>query len=316
MSKARKVVLAFCPLLLPIFCTVVIHHYFHLVFGQNNLTLGIYSRDIYIPLGIGAVFSLYKMIGSGVSLRIRHRWLFLTSILLVSLVLILKNYFFLSAYFSQPFLVVLLLSGCVLLLVLSFISTIKFSEVLAYIRKENTAAAYVLICLVSLFNYPLILKYFWREASYLTAKAIYWVYKICGVPLGIRLTPVSFNLSGGGFAIKIIMGCSGLEGIFFFIFAFSLIQCLEKRGFSWTVLTAYGVGSIFLFLLNTFRISIFYLLGIQMERMSLGGMGKRLIEGAFHNHIGWILYLAGIIFFVRTYRRFEKVKWAVRESNP
>ena len=315
MERFSKIVRALVPLVLPSICTFLIHQAFQSTFGSNNLNLGIYSRDIYIPLGLGAVFALYQMLANGVSCSLRPSFFAATLVFLSVLILVLKNYILITNWVPHSVAVIFLLSGSFILLVLSFFSTLKFSEVLAYVRRRNTAAAYILIALISLLNYPLILKFFWREASYLTARSVYWVYKFFGIDLLFRLTPVSFNLSGGGFAIKIIMGCSGLEGIFFFVFAFSLIQCLEKRGVNWKVLVAYGVGCLFLFLLNTVRISAFYFLGIQFEKMALGTTGKKLIEGAFHNHLGWILYLMGIILFIRTYRELER-KWAVRESNP
>ncbi|MFM8315513.1 MAG: hypothetical protein ACKOA8_14610 [Deltaproteobacteria bacterium] len=297
---------AFIPLSLPIFCTALIHHFFFRTFGENNLTLGIYSRDIYIPLGLGAIFSLSRMLGYGVSLQFRPFFGALTLGLGVLIVVLLHHYWSLASQFSHSFLVVTLLASCVLLLISAFLTTLKFFEILAYIRKENTAALYVLIALASLLNYPMILNFFWKQASFLTAKSVYYVYLLFGVPLHFQLTPVSFNLSGGGFAIKIIMGCSGLEGIFFFIFGFSLIQCLEKKSFDWKVPLAYFVGSVFLFLLNTLRITSFYFLGIQLKRVMASSDVRKVIEAAFHNHFGWILYLVGIIIFMRIYRALEQ----------
>lgn len=314
MISPRKAVLAASPLLMPIFCTWIIHHYFHEVFGDNNLTLGIYSRDIYIPLGIGAIFCLYQMIGSGVTVRLRLRAFVAFIGTLTAQILFLKNYIQLSLRFPHEILVVLLLLGCLVVLAFSFLSTIKPSEIMNYIKKRNSAAIYSLIALISLFNYPMILKVFWRQASFLTAKSVYYFYQLFGINLKFSLTPVSFNLSGSGFAIKIIMGCSGLEGIFFFVFAFSLIQLIGKKNIDKNVLLAYGVGSVFLFLLNTLRISSFYFLGIQLEKMAIDRTGKNLIEGAFHNHLGWILYLLGIIIFVRIYRKYEMQKTTIRLS--
>ncbi len=306
MHQAKKLLSASLPLVLPIVCTALIHHYFFKTFGANNLTLGIYSRDIYIPLGLGAIFSLYHMIGNGVVLRFRLLYFIGTMVLLVGMIALLKNYLGMMLKFPHSTLIGTLLSSCFFILVLSFLTTLKFSDLLAYIRKRNSAALYTLVALGSLLNYPVILNFFWREASYLTAKSVYYVYRLFGVPLHFQLTPVSFNLSGGGFAIKIIMGCSGLEGVFFFVFGFSLLQCLEKRDFDWKVVGAYGVGSVFLFFLNTVRISTFYLLGIHLEKIFEFRKVKGIIEASFHNHLGWILYLLGIIIFVRVYRRVEK----------
>jgi len=294
------------PLVLPIFCTAFVHHLFFKTFGENNLTLGIYSRDIYIPLGLGAVVSFYQMIGNGVGLRFRTRFFVLTLGLLVFVSALLKFYLQLIFKIPHSFLIVTLLGTCFLTLITAFLTTLKFSEVLTYVRKRNSAALYVLIAVTSLLNYPLILKFFWKQASFLTAKSVYYIYLLCGIPLHFQLTPVSFNLSGGGFAVKIIMGCSGLEGIFFFIFGFSLIQCLEKRSFNWRVPVAYLVGSLVLFLLNTFRISSFYFLGIQLKKIMAASQVRQIVEAAFHNHLGWILYLVGIIIFMRVYRRLEK----------
>lgn len=296
---------AVIPLGLPIFYTWVIHHYFHEVFGENNLSLGIYSRDIYIPLVIGAIFCLYHMVGNGVDVKLRPSIVLFSTVLLLAVIWFLKNYFSLTLRFPHSFLVISLLTSCCALLMLAFFSLIKPSEILAYVNKRNTAAVYSLIALVSLLNYPMILKFLWQYASFLTAKSVCYLYKLFGIDLGLTLTPVSFNLHGGGFGIRIVMGCSGLEGIFFFIFAFSLLQLIGKKGIDVRVVAAYLVGAAFLFILNAVRISTFYFLGIQFEKMELGRAGKNWIESAFHNHLGWILYLLGIIIFVRIYRKIE-----------
>lgn len=305
MIRLKKLMVAVSPLGLPIFYTWVIHHYFHEVFGENNLTLGIYSRDIYIPLVIGAIFCLYHMVGNGVNVKLRPHILMLSIGLLFAVIWVLKNYLLLTLKFPHSFLVIALLTSCCALLMLAFFSLIKPSEILSYVNKRNTAAVYSLIALVSLLNYPMILKFLWRHASFLTAKSVCYLYKLFGIGLGLTLTPVSFNLHGGGFGIRIVMGCSGLEGIFFFVFAFSLLQLIGKKGIDFRVMVAYLAGAVFLFLLNTVRISTFYFLGIQFEKMELGRTGKNWIEGAFHNHVGWILYLLGIIIFVRIYRKLE-----------
>jgi exosortase/archaeosortase family protein len=309
MTKLKKWGMAVCPLLLPILCTAVIHHFFQTTFGENNLTLGIYSRDIYIPLGMGALFSFYRMVGNGVQIYFRTSYFLLTLSLLIGVVVLLRNYLTAISNFSHPFLVVSLLMASIATLMTSFLITLKLSEILAYVRRRNSTALYALIAVTSLLNYPLILKFFWREASYLTAKSVFYVYRLFGVQLKFLFTPVSFNLSGGGFAIRIIMGCSGLEGIFFFIFAFSLIQCLERKSFNFNVAIAYGLGSILLFLLNTVRIASFYLLGIELQKHYETLTAKTVIESVFHNHIGWILYLLGISGFIRAYRKWESLQF-------
>lgn len=293
------------PLGLPIFCTAFIHHLFFQTFGENNLTLGIYSRDIYIPLAIGALFCLHRMIGNGVQVRFRKMF-FVSTLLLVALIYaFLKNYTQFIFKVPHSLLVIVLLFSCFLVLISAFLTTLNFSELLGYARSQTNAVIYLLIAFASLLNYPTILKFFWKQASYLTAKSVYFVYLLFGVPLQFKLTPVSFNLSGGGFAIQIVMGCSGLEGVFFFIFGFSLIQWLEKRGFGWRAGLAYLSGSILLFLLNTIRITSFYFLGIQLKKFMPSRQVRDLIEVAFHNHFGWILYLVGIIIFMRIFRQFE-----------
>jgi len=296
---------ALAPLGLPIFCTAIIHRLFFETFGQNNLTLGIYSRDIYIPLAIGAVFCLHRMMGNGVELRFRKAFFVTTLFLGLFVCVLLKSYSHFIFKIPHSILVIVLLSSCFFVLISAFLTTLDFSEILIYARSQTSAVIYLLIAITSLLNYPTILKFFWRQASYLTAKSVYLVYLLFGVPLNFKLTPVSFNLSGGGFAIQIVVGCSGLEGIFFFIFGFSLIQWLEKRDFGWRAGLAYLSGCSLLFLLNTVRITGFYFLGIQLKKFMPSRQVRDLIEVAFHNHFGWILYLVGIIIFMRVYRQFE-----------
>ncbi|NBX69629.1 MAG: exosortase/archaeosortase family protein [Proteobacteria bacterium] len=305
MIQPKKAALALAPLGFPVLATVIIHHFFHETFGENNLTLGVYSRDIYIPLGLGAWVSFYHLQDNGVSISFRPKMFVSFLALLAAIILFLKNYLFLTSLFSHSCLVITLLMSCVFLLGTGFLCTLRVKELVTFVREKSTAALYALIAVAALLNYPHILKFFWREAAYGTARSVLELYRLFGMNLKFSVTPVSFNLTGEGFAIKIIMGCSGLEGIFFFIFAFSLIQCLHKRDWSWKVFGAYGLGTVFLFLLNTFRISLFYLMGIQFEKMAMGKAGKKVIEAAFHNHLGWILYLVGIIIFVRLYRKWE-----------
>ncbi len=315
MSSWVKIYRSLFCLLLPSFCTFIIHHFFQKTFGENNLTLGIYSRDIYIPLIFGSLFALYHMVGNGVSVRIRTLFFLCYWVFLFLIIIFLKNYLSLSTHYPHDVLVFILLMSCFFVLCLAFLSTIQISEVLRFVNRRNTAAIYSLVALLSLLNYPVILKFFWKQASFCTAKSVYYIYKLFGVNLNILLTPVSFNLSGSGFGIKIIMGCSGLEGIFFFLFAFSLVQLIAKRGINWGVFFAYIGGVVLLFGLNIIRISAFYLVGIYFNKISMGRLGRQLIEGAFHNHLGWLLYIAGIFIFIRGYRKMES-HWAVRESNP
>ena len=111
-----------------------------------------------------------------------------------------------------------------------------------------------------------------------------------------------FTLWNPDFAISMVMGCSGLEGIFFFLFTYCLVKLfgLEKEnslGKSFVVCCA---GVTLMLVLNILRISFFFALSLFLERHYANNQGKAFCEWAFHANIGWFLYLAGLIVFFRT----------------
>ncbi|NBY21124.1 hypothetical protein EBQ74_13020 [bacterium] len=198
MIQPKKAALALAPLGFPVLATVIIHHFFHETFGENNLTLGVYSRDIYIPLGLGAWVSLYHLQDNGVSISFRSNMFVSFLALLAAIILFLKNYLFLTSLFSHSCLVITLLMSCVFLLGAGFLCTLRVKELVTFVRDKSTAALYALIAVAALLNYPHILRFFWREAAYGTARSVLELYRLFGMNLKFSVTPVSFNLTGRG----------------------------------------------------------------------------------------------------------------------
>jgi exosortase/archaeosortase family protein len=302
----RKFIAPIIVLTTPIASVAVVHHFFHEVLGPNNLALGIYSRDVYVPLVLGLVFAIYKLVEDG--LRVRFQLIpAVASVGLVwGIVSILKNIDGLSSRVSIIMLATLLFVGCVALVVSSFLVTINFRELLEKIRSRGRSSVYLLLALIALFEYPIILQLFWSQASHLTAVCVYHCLKIFGILVIPRFAGWSFNLWNPNLSIEIVMGCSGLEGMFFFVFAFSLVQYLKKRSFTWSVAVPYALGAMFLFVLNVARITAFFMIALAIGRSQFGISSKVFLEQSFHLNLGWILYLIGICLFLYLYHKLER----------
>jgi exosortase/archaeosortase family protein len=115
------------------------------------------------------------------------------------------------------------------------------------------------------------------------------------------------HISHPVYTIAVGNGCSGLEGVFFFIGIWCFVFLFDEELFSkvfWAV--SFFAGLLFMYTLNIIRISLFY--GVTFLVMKIGGqstgMGTHLI--VFHDAIGWCLYAVGLYYFYKKMASFGK----------
>lgn len=102
-------------------------------------------------------------------------------------------------------------------------------------------------------------------------------------------------------AILIGQGCSGLDGILFYISAFVLFSCLNWSRFSaqgWMLSFAYGV--LFFVLLNVLRIIFLFVAGIFCVRYLGLERGLSWVSGIFHVHAGYLIYGFGLAIYFQS----------------
>src|SRR5690606_32147405 len=138
-----------------------------------------------------------------------------------------------------------------------------------------------------------ILQQFWAPLAHLTAHTLAYSLELCGVNVLKVHVNHAMSLWTPHFSAIMVMGCSGLEGIFYFFFSYFLMGFLGEHP-RWKLhpLLICGLGVMWMFALNTLRVLVFFLVAIQIETQVASGRGRKFYEWAFHENIGWVLYLA------------------------
>ncbi|NBV50603.1 hypothetical protein EBR78_05215 [bacterium] len=115
-------------------------------------------------------------------------------------------------------------------------------------------------------------------------------------------------------SILIGQGCSGLDGILFYISAFVIFSCLNWSRFSvqgWMLSFAYGI--LFFVLLNVLRIVFLFVAGIFCVRYVGAQRGLSWISGIFHVHAGYLFYGLGLAAYFQSL--MTVMTWDKKEAS-
>lgn len=106
------------------------------------------------------------------------------------------------------------------------------------------------------------------------------------------------------FSIAIGVGCSGLEGVFFFVFLAGLVLMVKAK--EWNPLGSFlflVLGTVGIYAMNIVRINLFYLAAIGAHSLWGATQGVEVFLVLFHGSVGWLIYL---LFFVGYFIAMEK----------
>lgn len=191
-----------------------------------------------------------------------------------------------------------------------FTATLIFfspAEVLARMRSQPNMmlAAGVVLCTQAF--QAKIIHIFWSHLARMTGTLVAGLLRL----LGMDVTDVGkydILLKGKHFSAIVGPGCSGLEGIFFFISLFSILLVFESRTYPWTRNAfVYVVGCFYMFALNIVRISLFFAIASWIAvRYQDDAKATRVLLLVFHSHIGWVIYLVAIFMFFLGLELMEK----------
>jgi len=180
---------------------------------------------------------------------------------------------------------------------ISFFIFVRMKDLMR--RALSNAKPSILAGITSSFGiiFHLLRELIWGKMVNVTAIVVHFLLKLAGVQTSIW-SEVTGGMSIGlpGFSINIASGCSGLEGIFLFFFLLSAIFLLDWRIFSkWNLLELYGIGFIYMFIVNSLRITAFFLFAMHMHNKH--PIAKDIVE-LFHSNIGLALYLITFTIFM------------------
>lgn len=115
--------------------------------------------------------------------------------------------------------------------------------------------------------------------------------------------------------ISIGLGCSGLEGIFYFLFVAVLIFMSRWDDFGTTKASLFLLSGIMgMFWLNIFRILFILIGGVAIIRVLGPDKADSIISGLFHGSIGWLLYGAYFCFHMTVWRHF--IQFGYKTKSP
>lgn len=275
----------------------------HRSLGPALSSLGFYSRDFYVPIFVGfwtlAAFYLQrKKLHTRFSRKAAHWHLAAISLFGATLI-------------RYDSLVVLISPAIASFLLLTFVSAVIVSllfvfldleRLIGYLRAQG-ARVFLLILGVALIGfYPSLVQMNWGWLVRATGLCVLFALKTLGMNVNGYDMAYAVGISHSYLNVSINSSCSGMEGVFFFLFSFCLYLFVAEgkwSGLRATLVAAAGI--LIMCCVNILRIVLFFSLCVYLN--SIRAPGSALFSWAFHANIGWLLYLisiAAMLFVVRS----------------
>jgi exosortase/archaeosortase family protein len=282
--------------------TFVLRFLFHSVLGSNLLSLGIHATDFYVPffLGLGC---LLVAVGRTAPLRLAPQkiWATVNVILLTItwLVLQLSSNSKLPVPLQEGFLGMALLLACGAMAT-SLVLWLPPSLIRLAVAKSPRMFIGMLLGTILLYSYPWLLARVWTPLSEWTAYCTWRLLQLSGSDVMKVQSDGNITILHRRFYASINMGCSGLDGIFFFLYSYILWTVIDRaKPSSVVVVVSIVTGCLMMFLLNVVRITAFFALAVALQKNLGVTRSTDLIMWLFHANVGWILYLAAVWLFFR-----------------
>lgn len=190
------------------------------------------------------------------------------------------------------------LAGC-----FTFISWQAFRH---YAFRDERMTCVAIIGMFASGMYCVMDSYMWERMAYSAALSSKFVLELLGLDMDIgvykriKLYPATV-LSSDNFTIMVYQPCSGLEGIFLFIFLLSLVLLLDWKMFlNLRLIETYLIGFIFMYVANILRIVSLFTLGHNAnapDASPLMASMKGLPMHIFHSFVGQLYYILAFMVF-------------------
>ena len=179
----------------------------------------------------------------------------------------------------------------------SFFIFFKLKDLIEKLAVYRIEILFALIAIIMLMVYHPLNQHLWHPFSELTTAGSFTILKW----LGVNVVPVPnpIYLAHPFFTAAIEDLCSGLEGMCFFVFIFSLILMFQWRSYSKIkMISIYLTGTAYMFLINIFRVVVFFIMAMPVSQKWGLSAGEQLFVWFYLPYVSWILYLITIgIFF-------------------
>lgn len=121
------------------------------------------------------------------------------------------------------------------------------------------------------------------------------------------LRSADFLVSHSTLKVKVAEACGGFQGYILFLVVYSTVLILDGPKLSTrTRLATFFSGLLFMSFLNAARIVALIGVGIEVGIARGPAAGRRIVKSLFHDNIGWIIYLAGMVLFFGVFYWLQK----------
>lgn len=285
---------------------LVLHSAVGYRFGPNNSVIGFYARDVTLPLTLGAfLFLLNLRRETPFALSWRGGWVILNAVLFVSTIIFLAAppslRYCLSAEVTVSILFLLLAAT----LTTALFVRMSPADFLQATRRQKARLGYAVAGFASLVLYARLVDRFASLVGQTTGWSVSRLFLLFGSRVSFLVTPPCFLLRHANFYARFATGCSGSEGIFFFLFLYGLMRAFERdRSTGPTKEVPYVLlGVLYMFLLNVLRIAFLFSIGILLAQHHSRLEGVGFFSWATHSNIGWLLFFPAIPLFFHWRRR-------------
>lgn len=284
---------------LPLIEIFLIRWSWHEILGRNIFALGFHQSDVLpgIAVGTAVLFWLYHRSGAFQPQPQTNGMLLHAAIVAL---------FTLHLSLFDPFTVLVGARASSLLLLLFFAVTL-LSSLLVWVpltewkwrftvNKRPTLA--VLIGIFILAIYPYVITYYWRFLARSVGICVYHALTFLGLDVKYSMGTTLF-LQHRVLTARFMQPCSGLEGIFLFLFAFTVVWGFDNGRLSWKQrIATYVCGVLLMFSLNIARVVAFFAFSVALSRSSLDRRPEEMLRTLFHSGVGIVFYLVGISLFL------------------
>ena len=163
-----------------------------------------------------------------------------------------------------------------------------------YYRSCRAACLFAFLAGTSRLAYDLLNPVLWKALSQVYIPLLVGTLKSIGFEVSRGTSDLI--ISHPSLVVKIQPGCSGLDGVFFFIGVFSALMIFDFSKFSRkNLFKIFAAGSGLMLVLNYFRLLAFLIYGYAITGEASSKEGSSAMLQLFHSNVGWLLYSSGIM---------------------
>jgi len=280
----------------------------HRALGHNVSVIGMHFSDVYWPLLLGLWMVLsYLLRQKTLTARFNPRTGLFNFICCLLTLFVLVNFDSLWTQTGSIALSVGLIVLGALTMGSSFFVFLNVGQVFNWLRLQAPRLWLLIAAAGMLFTFPYAMKLLWPVIIGPLGFCLKWTLFALGFSITRFEITHEILIHHPLLRVAVAMPCSGLHGVVFFLFAYFLYLFFSKYPSTLGRRIQFGlVGAGLMLVLNIFRIVLFFGVAIAIAKWHHTHTGNRFFVWAFHENIGWIIYLVGLFFIFRYLRAADQ----------